>query len=51
MELVIFYEFLKGLNGEVFIKEVGLVAGNVQTFLFKNPYMMASHGNLEDGLN
>jgi hypothetical protein len=49
---VIDYEFLKGLNDEVVIKEVGLVADNViQTFHFKSPYMMASHGDVENGLN
>jgi hypothetical protein len=52
MELVIDYEFLKGLNDEVVIKEVGLVADEVvQTFHFKCPYMMASHGDVENGLN
>jgi hypothetical protein len=49
--VVIDYEFLKGLNNEVVIKEVGLVADNVvQTFLFKRPYIMAFHGDVENGL-
>jgi hypothetical protein len=52
MEQVIDYEFLKGLNDEVVIKEVGLVADNVvQTFDFKCPYKMESHGDVENGLN
>ena len=52
MELVIDYEFLKGINDEVVIKEVGLVADNVvQTFHFKSPYKMASHGDVVNGLN
>jgi hypothetical protein len=46
------YEYLKFLNDEVFIKEVGLVADNVvQTFHFKCPYKMASHGELENGFS
>ena len=52
MELVIDYEFLKGLHDEVVIKEVGLAADNVvQTFHFKSPYKMASHGDVVNGLN
>jgi hypothetical protein len=52
MEVVIDYEFLKGQNDEVVIKEVGLAADNVvQTFHFKSPYKMASHGDVENGLN
>jgi hypothetical protein len=43
---------LKGLNDEVVINEVGLVADNVvQTFKFKRPYKMAAHGDVENGLN
>jgi hypothetical protein len=44
MELVIDYEFLKGINDEVVIKEVCLVADNiVQTFHIASPYKMAPH--------
>ena len=52
MEVVIDYEFLKGQNDEVVIKEVGLAADNVvQTFHFKSPYKMAYHGDAGNGLN
>jgi hypothetical protein len=52
MEVVIDYEFLKGQNDEIVIKEVGLAADNVvQTSHFKSPYNMASHGDEESGLN
>jgi hypothetical protein len=52
MELVIDYDFLKGVSDEVVIKKVVLVADNVvQTFHFKTPYKMASHGDLENGLD
>jgi hypothetical protein len=48
---VIDYEILKGLNGEVVIKEVGLLADNVvQNFHFKSPYKMASHDAVEKDL-
>jgi hypothetical protein len=51
VELVIDYENLKGTNDEVVMKVVGLVADIVQTFHFKSPYKMASHGDVENGLN
>jgi hypothetical protein len=51
-ELVIDYEFLKGLNDEIVVKEVGLAGDNVlQTFHFKSLYKMASHGDVVNGLN
>jgi hypothetical protein len=51
MELLIDYVILKGLNDEVVIMEVGLVADNVQKFHFKSPDKMASHGDVENGFN
>jgi hypothetical protein len=52
IEVVNDYDFWKGQNGYVVIKEVGLAADNVvQTFHFKKPYKIASHGDVENGLN
>ena len=50
MEATIEIEFLQGIN-ELVIKEVAVVSdGVVQTFLFRAPYHMESHGS-ENGLN
>jgi hypothetical protein len=52
MELIIDYVSLKGLNDEIVVKEVGLAGDNMlQTFHFKSPYKMVSHGDVVNGLN
>ena len=50
MEATIDIEFLQGIN-ELVVKEVAVVSdGVVQTFLFRAPYHMESHGSEENGL-
>lgn len=52
MEVVIHYEFLKGSQGEIIIKELSIAAINViDTLHFQSPYGMIPHGSAENGLN
>jgi len=52
MEVVIDYEFLKGSQDEVVIKELSLAAKNVAyTLHFQSPYAMRPHGSAENGHN
>jgi len=52
MEVVIDYEFLRGNQDEVVVKELSLAAKNViHTFHFQSPYGMTPHGSDENGLN
>ena len=52
MEVVIDYEFLRGNQDEVIVKELSLAAKNIiHTFHFQSPYGMTPHGSDENGLN
>ena len=52
MEATIDMEFRPMIGPEPIIKELALVSDGVtQTFLFKPPYHMHSHGSEENGLN
>ena len=52
MEVVVDYEFLKGTQNEVIVKELSIAAKNVlHTFHFRSPYTMHPHGSAENGLN
>jgi len=51
MEVVIDFEFLKGRQGEIVVKELSVPANNMNvSFRFKSPYTMTSHGSDENGL-
>jgi len=42
----------RGRQNEIVVKELSVAAANVfETFRFKSPYIMASHGSDENGLN
>jgi hypothetical protein len=52
MEVVIDFETLKGHREETVVKELSLAAdGVIQTWHFKSPYVMRTHGSFENGLN
>jgi hypothetical protein len=52
MEVVIDYEFLRGVKGEVIVKELSVAAKVVlHTFHFRNLYPMNPYGSEENGLN
>jgi hypothetical protein len=52
MEAVVDYEFLKGRQNEVIVKEVSIAAKNVfHIFYFRSPFAMHRHGSAENGLN
>jgi hypothetical protein len=52
MEGVINVGFLKSVNAENVVKEMGLASdGLIQSFHFQSPYIMHSHGSEENGLN
>jgi hypothetical protein len=52
MEVVINIEFLKGLNKEDVVKEIGLASGGViQSFHFQSPYVLHQHGSEKKGLS
>ena len=52
MEVVIDYEFLKGSQDKVVIKELSLAAENVVHSLhFQSPYTMRTYGFAENRLN
>jgi len=52
MEVVIDFEFLKGRQGEIVVKELSVAANNMNdSFRFKSPYTMMSHGSDGNELN
>jgi len=52
MEVVIDFEFLKGRQGEIVVKEISVAANNMNYSLrFKSPYTMTSHGSDENRFN
>jgi len=52
MEAVIDFEFLKGRQNEIVVKELSVAAKNLQdSFRFRSRYSMSSHGSDENGLN
>ena len=52
MEVVIDFEFLRGRQGEIMVNELSVAAKNmIDSFRFKSPYSMTSHGSHENGLN
>jgi len=52
MEVVIDFEFLRGRQNEIVVKELSVTAANVSDiFRFKSPYTMASQDSEENGLN
>jgi len=52
MEFVIDFEFLRGRQGEIVVKELSVAANNmIDSFRFKSPYSTTSHGSEENGLN
>jgi len=52
MEVVIDFGFLKGRQGEIVVKELSVAANNMNdSFRFRSPYTMASHGSEENGLD
>ena len=52
MEVVLNFEYLRGCQNEMVVKEV-TVAGEIvsETFRFEPPCYMASHGSAENVLN
>jgi len=51
MEVIIDFEFLRGRQNEIVIKELSVAAANLsETFRFKSPHIMAFHGSDEIGL-
>jgi len=52
MEVVIDFEYLKGRQNEIVVKELSVASRNVtDSFRFKSPYNLATHGSDENGLN
>ena len=52
MEVLIDFEFLRGRQGEIVVKELSVEARNmIDSFRFKSLYSMTSHGSDENGLN
>jgi len=52
MEVVIDFEFLRGRQSEIVVKELSVAAKNmIDSFRFKSPYSMTLHGSDENGLN
>jgi len=52
IEVVIDYEYLKGRQNEMVVKELSVAAENVSdSFRFKNPYDMMPNGSDNNGLN
>jgi len=52
MEVVIGFEFLKGRQGEIVVKELSVAANNMNdSFRLRSPYTMTSQGSDENGLN
>jgi len=52
MDVVIDFEFLRGRQSEIVVKEFSVAAKNmVESFRLKSPYSMTSYGSDENGLN
>jgi len=52
MEVVIDFEFLRGRQNEIVVKELSVATAKVsETFRFKSPYIMAFDDSNENGLN
>ena len=52
MEFVIEFEFLRGRQNEIVVKEHSVASANVsESFRFKITYIIASHGSNENGPN
>jgi len=52
MEVVIVFEFFRGCTNEIIVKELSIAAADVSdSFRFKSPYPMTTHGSVENGLN
>jgi len=52
MEVIRDFEFLRGRQYQIVVKELSVAAANVsETFRFKSPYNVASHSPDENGLN
>jgi len=52
MEVVIDFEFFKVRQGEIVVKELSVAVNNMNdSFRFKSPYTMTSHGSEENGFN
>ena len=51
MEFIIDFEFLRGRQNEIVVKELFVAAAVSDSFSFKSPYTMTPHGSDENGLN
>ena len=52
MEVVMDFEYLTGRQNEIVVKELSVAAKNLSdSFRFKIPYIMTSHGSKGIGLN
>ena len=52
MEVVIHFEFLRGRQNEIVVKELAVAGKNVsESFRFESPYAMAAHSSDENELN
>jgi len=52
MEIVIDFEFLRGRQGEIVVKELSVAAKNMMdAFRSKSPYSITSHGSVGKSLN
>ena len=52
MEVVIDFEYLRGRQNEIIVKEEAVAGENVSdSFRFESPYHMAPHGSTKNGLN
>jgi hypothetical protein len=52
MEAVIDFEYLRGRQNEIIVKELAVAGKNVsESFRFESPYTMTAHGSEENGLN
>ena len=50
--VVIDFEYLKGRQNEMVVKEAAVAGENIsESFRFEPPYYMAPHGSVESGLN
>ena len=50
--VVLDFEYLKGRQKEMVVKEAAVAGGKVSdSFRFEPPYYMAPHGSVENGLN
>ena len=50
--VVIDFEYLKGRQNQMVVKEAAVAGGNIsESFRFEPPYYMAPHGSAENGLN